>query len=538
MPVLSFLRRHRVLCIVLALHALAFALLDTVISPHPDYIDHWMQSRVLAFGYYEHPPMIAWVLRALTALVGDSEPALEGIAIFLNLAILAGMYAVGASVFGARAAAFGLVAAETTPFFIGGTPLVHIDQPLLLFWLAALGALLRYQRTGRARWLLLMGILAGLGALSKYTMVLFYLSALVFIVAVPGRRRELLNPYIYLAGVLSLLVFSPVLVWNAQHEWVSILFQLRKGAGGAAVIPGKHLAEFTLGYVFLFSPVMVAAGAAWFWRRWRGGSPGGGLRAAGLSTGGRSTSGLSTSGLSTSGLSTGGLSTGGLSTGGLSTSGLRDDASTLLLAMWITPLVFFSLAMIPGSFPDPQYVNEGFLSFFILLGRELEQRWAAQRTRMLRLYAGSAAITLLLLAVFVGQTYRPFLSIGPGADPTRQIVGWDETGRQVSALLRDQGLPPPQYVISFYYPLAAQFSLHLPSRPYTYSLQREARNEWADKTRIGPDNSIVVCERDECAWMRDLVPKRLGHSIAEVGTVNTVLWGTLRRTVTVYRLLP
>jgi 4-amino-4-deoxy-L-arabinose transferase-like glycosyltransferase len=508
MPVLSFLRRHRVLCLVLALHALAFALLDTVISPHPDYIDHWMQSRVLAFGYYEHPPMIAWVLRALTAVVGDSEPALEGIAIFLNLAILAGMYAIGANVFGVRAAAFGLVAADTTPFFIGGTPLVHIDQPLLLFWLAALWALLRYQRTGRARWLLLTGILAGLGALSKYTMVLFYLGALVFIVAVPGRRRELLNPYVYAAGVLSLLVFSPVLMWNAQHAWVSILFQLRKGAGGAAVFPGKHLAEFTLGYVFLFSPVMVAAGAAWFWRRWRSGGLDGGKAGSGAYG------------------------------GSLGRVRLRDDASTLLLAMWITPVVFFSLAMIPGSFPDPQYVNEAFLSFFILLGRELEQRWADRRKAVLWVYGGSAAITLALLAAFAAQTYHPFLRIGPSADPTRQIVGWDETGRQVSDLLREKGLSQPRYVISFYYPLASQFSLHLPSRPYTYSLQREARNEWADKTRIGPDNGIVVCEGDECAWMRDLMPKRLGHKIAEVGTVQTVLWGTPRRTVSVYRLLP
>jgi 4-amino-4-deoxy-L-arabinose transferase-like glycosyltransferase len=491
MPVLSAIRRHRVLCIVLTLHALAFVLIDTVISPHPDYIDHWMQSRVMEWGYYEHPPMIAWLLRALTSIVGDSEWALEGIAIFLNLLILFGMYAVGASVFGIRAAAFGLIAADTTPFFIGGTPLVHIDQPLLLFWLAALWTLLRYQKTGNRRWLLAMGVLAGLGALSKYTMVLFYLSALAFILGVKERRRELLNPYVYAAGVLSLLVFSPVLIWNAQHDWVSILFQLKKGAGGQAEIPGKHLLEFTLGWVMLFSPVMVAAGFIWLWRRWR-------------------------------------------------TEGLPDTGATLLLAQWITPVAFFSLAMIPGSFPDPQYVNVGFVSFFMLLGREIEQRWATQRRAMLRLYLGSGAITATLLVIVGIHTYRPFLSVSPGGDFTRQIVGWHEMGEQVSELLREKGIPEPEYVLSFYYPLATQFSLHLPSRPYTYSLQREARNEWADKSKITPANSIIVCEHehDDCLWMHDLVHDRFGRQTEVLGTVTSFLWGRPRHTVTVMRMLP
>jgi 4-amino-4-deoxy-L-arabinose transferase-like glycosyltransferase len=486
----SFLRRHSVLLIVLAAHAAAFALIDCVISPHPDYIDHWMQSRTLQWGYYEHPPMIAWVLRALTSIVGESEAALEGIAILLNVLILAGTYAVGAGVFGVRAAAFGLVAAETTPFFIGGTPLVHIDQPLLLFWLAALWALLRYQRTGHARWLLWMGLFAGLGALSKYTMVLFYLSALVFILMVRARRRELLNPRIYVSGLVSLVVFSPVLIWNAQHDWVSILFQLRKGAGGDDVFPGRHLIEFTLGYVMLFSPVMVGAGAAWLWIRFRREGP-------------------------------------------------RDDPLALLLAMWLTPVVFFSLAMIPGSFPDPQYVNEGFLSFFMLLGREIEVRWPKQRPRILRIYLGSSAITAVLLALFAWHTYRPFLPLNPSTDPTRQIVGWRETGQQVTELLRSKGIPLPEYVLSYYYPLAAQFSLHLASRPYEYSVQREARNEWADKAKITPENSIVVCQEDDCNWMaQELVPELFGRQLVLVGQVETVVWGVPRHTVTVYRMAP
>jgi hypothetical protein len=312
---------------------------------------------------------------------------------------------------------------------------------------------------------------------------------LVFILLVRERRKELLNPYVYASGLISLAVFSPVLIWNAQHDWVSILFQLGKGAGGGNIIPGKHLGEFTLGYVMLFSPVMVIAGTVWMLRRWRA-------------------------------------------------EGLRDDASVVLLAMWITPVVFFSLAMIPGSFPDPQYVNEGFLSFFMLLGRELEARWAARRRFILKLYLGSAAITVVLAGVIAWHTYSPFLPISPGGDFTRQIVSWRQTGQQVTALLEKEKIPLPEYVLSFYYPLGSQFSLHLASRPRTYSFQRERRNLWDDLGQITPANSIVVCERDECAWLRDLVPKRFGHELERVGAVETVLWGHLRHTVEVYRMEP
>jgi hypothetical protein len=249
------------------------------------------------------------------------------------------------------------------------------------------------------------------------------------------------------------------------------------------------LAEFTLGYLMLFSPLLVVAGTVWLVRRWRA-------------------------------------------------EGLRDGAPAVLLCLWMTPVVFFSLAMIPGSFPDPQYVNEGFLSFFMLLGREFEERWKARRAFVLKLYLGSAAITAAVIGVFTWQTYSPFLPLSPGGDPTRQIVSWRETGQQVTELLREENVPLPEYVLSFYYPLAAQFSLHLSSRPRTYSFQRELRNVWTDPAKITPANSIVVCERDECAWMRDLVPKRFGHELERIGVVETVLWSHLRHTVEVYRMEP
>jgi dolichol-phosphate mannosyltransferase len=61
--------------------------------------------------------------------------------------------------------------------------------------------------------------------LSKYTIALLGVSALVFMLFDRRSRRWFLRPEPYLAFLLALLLFSPVIVWNAEHEWTSFVFQ-------------------------------------------------------------------------------------------------------------------------------------------------------------------------------------------------------------------------------------------------------------------------------------------------------------------------
>lgn len=484
----TLLLRHRVLWIVLAAHACLWAVADQFISPHPDFIDHWVQSRVLSWGYYEHPPMVAWLIRSLSWLLGDSEAALEAMAILVNLAILAALYALAARTFGPRAALFTLLGVEATVYFSAGTPMLQIEQPLLLSWLAALAALLEYQRTGRPAWLLVMGVAAGFGALSKYTMVLFYLGGLAYLLLVPERRCEFRNPWIYAAGLVSLLVFSPAILWNAQNGWISFRYQLSKAGGPTEAFFGKHLLEFGIGALLLFSPVLAIGGVAPILRRLRLG-------------------------------------------------GWKDRPETLLAVMTLVPFGFFSLAMIRGSFPDPKWANVSFLGFSLLLGWALEGLWQTHRRRAVVWLLGSAlALNSAMLGLFALHAWRPLFRVPEGGDPTLQVVGWDETGRQVDDLLRRNNVPPPRYVISFLYPLASQFALHLPSRPLTYSLKRPERNLWSLRERMTPENTIVVCSGRDCRWVGRQMRQQFDWLLVPLGTVETRVWGVPRQSVRV--LLP
>lgn len=479
----AWARRHAVLWAVLGVHVVVWTGLNQMFSPHPDTIDHWVQSRVWSLGYAEHPPMVAWLLALATGVLGSSQAALETIAQGANLLVMAGDYALAAWLFGPLAAAFTVVFLEATVYFTAGSTVFQIDQPLMLFWLAALACLLAYRRTGRGRWLLAMGVCAGLGGLSKYTMVLFYLGLGAWMLLVPGARREWRNPYQYLGGLAALAVVSPVVAWNARHDWVSFRYQLDKATGDTVF--GLASLAFVVGAVLLFSAVVVGWGAPALWRRWR-------------------------------------------------QDRLGHPDAAVLAVMGLAPLAFFVLVLLQGSFSDPKWANVGMLALFPLFGREAAARWRAGRRRGVLGVAGAAyGLNVALLGLVVAQALHPFLPLP--RDPTDQVVAWERTGRQVHALLREQGIPPPEYVVSMFYPLASQFALHLPGQPLTHSLERPRRNLWSPREALRRDNTVFVC-RERCSWLHSAAHEQLGVRLEAVGRVRTRWLGVPRHTVRVFRM--
>lgn len=101
------------------------------------------------------------------------------------------------------------------------------DTPQLLFWILSLYLMIdvlpdkETTKNNKKRFLLL-GLLIGLGMLSKYTSI--FLWAGIFFYLVFHNRNWFKSLYLYLAGIISLLIFSPVLLWNKQHHFISFTF--------------------------------------------------------------------------------------------------------------------------------------------------------------------------------------------------------------------------------------------------------------------------------------------------------------------------
>src|SRR6202521_816676 len=188
---------------------------------------YWMWSKHLAFGYYDHPPAVAVVIRLGTMIAGDTELGVRLVSILLALPMSWAVYRAAAILFGGRRlACTATLLLNATLMAAVGTMIVTPDAPLLVASSFVLFFLAKVLETGRGAWWLAVGAAVGAALLSKYTALFFGLAILIWLVTVPKLRRWLISPWPYLGGLVSLLIFSPVILWNADHQWVSFIKQI------------------------------------------------------------------------------------------------------------------------------------------------------------------------------------------------------------------------------------------------------------------------------------------------------------------------
>lgn len=193
-------------------------------------------ARQLSLSYYDQPPLFLWLVHGL---LGVSEAAWWLRLPFILMFSLATwlMYRLGCRLFSPWAGfAAALCLNLSAVFFVSVGGWIQPDAPLMLFLLVATLCALRAIEQpfgGRAAWgwWLAAGLAFGLALLSKYHAALIVAGLFLFLATTPAYRRWLVHPAPWLAAALALLVILPVLIWNAQHDWVSFRFQAGRGLG-------------------------------------------------------------------------------------------------------------------------------------------------------------------------------------------------------------------------------------------------------------------------------------------------------------------
>src|SRR5665647_2097416 len=188
---------------------------------------YWMWSKHLAGGYYDHPPMVALVIRLGTMVAGDTELGVRLASILLALPMSFAVFRAAAILFGGqRVAATATILLNVTLMAAVGTLIVTPDAPLLVASSFVLFFLAKVLETGRGAWWLAVGAAVGAALLSKYTALFFGPAILIWLVSVPKLRRWLISPWPYFGGLVAAAVFSPVILWNADHHWISFIKQI------------------------------------------------------------------------------------------------------------------------------------------------------------------------------------------------------------------------------------------------------------------------------------------------------------------------
>ncbi len=201
------------------------------------YYTQWSQH--LALSYFDGPPLIAYIYRLYFTVFGFSDSSVWLFAYTTILLTGFAIYRTANLMFNERIAFMSLLIWLFTPgvvrfFFL----LPTYDAAQMIFWALSVCAFFHLVQTKKIRYYYLTGVLLGFLLLAKYTGILAVLALLITAVCIKDYRFIYCSKHTYLAGLLALLIFSPVIIWNIQHHFVSIAFQWHHGYGSSVTLHG------------------------------------------------------------------------------------------------------------------------------------------------------------------------------------------------------------------------------------------------------------------------------------------------------------
>jgi hypothetical protein len=358
-------------------------------------------ARRLDLSYFDHPPLHQWLAHFTALLVGEGAALrLPFIALFAATGWL--MFVLTRDLFGARAGVWAVFFLNVTAFFfVSAGGWVVPDGPLL-FALAAAAivfARLFFAAPPAAAWRLWLagGFWLGLAGLSKYSAVFFAFGLLAFIGLSPRQRRWFAHPAPYLAALLCLAMLSPVVLWNAQNQWISLVFQGGRGAPGGHWRPAQ-VGAMILGEIAWLTPwvFVLLAGAV--------------IAAARLAR--------------------------------------RDERRLFLLCLSLPPIVLLSVTPLWGAKGLPHWPMPGWFFVYPLLGGWLSEGWA-ERFNLWKWAAGSAALLGVIVVALASQASNGWITraipLPAGAvDPTLEALSWQPLAASAPLV----GPSAPSFVVS------------------------------------------------------------------------------------------
>jgi len=223
---------------------------------------YWLWSKHLDFGYFDHPPAIAWLIKGGTLLFGDTALGVRAVGLLLSAFVSWLVFESALAVLGDRSKAWAATLLFNLTLMINVEMLAATpDMPSIATSTLFLFCLVRLQQSGNARWWLAAGAAAGFGMLAKYSAGFLGLGTLLWLVADVRARRWLATPWPWLGGVLALVIFLPNLLWQAAHQWETFQFQFGRTAPNGP-LTARFVLEFLGAQFGLASPFVFVLGLA------------------------------------------------------------------------------------------------------------------------------------------------------------------------------------------------------------------------------------------------------------------------------------
>jgi 4-amino-4-deoxy-L-arabinose transferase-like glycosyltransferase/membrane-associated phospholipid phosphatase len=419
----------------------------------------WIWSKHLALSYYSKPLLIACVQFLGTHLWGDNEFGVRFFSPLVSAGLSLVLLRFLAREVNARAAFFIVAILNVTPLMALGSLVMTIDPLSVLFWTAAMVAGWRaVQPGGSTRQWLWAGLWMGLGSLSKYTNLFQWVCWGVFFVLWPPARAHLRRRGPWLALLLAAVCLLPIVIWNAQHDWITVQHVASDGRLGEPW-------ERTFTWEFLWTEALVLhpffflgalwAAVAFWWRKPR-------------------------------------------------------DAFPLFLFSMGAPLFLLYLALSLHSRIQPNWIAPSVVPLFCLMALYWDARWAQGRRALTPLLGIGLGIGLASAVLVLDANLLRKILPGtppPGLDPLRRVLGWKELAQIAGQERRDLETRAGKktFLIGEHYGLTSEITFYLPEaksrvggEPLVFCYaSRAPRNQfyfWPDYLGRAGQNAIFAQE--------------------------------------------
>lgn len=220
-----------------------------------DEAQYWTWSKAPALGYFSKPPMVAWLIALTTSVCGDapfcirlSAPILHGFAAFA-------VYFAGRELYDRRTGFWSAMIYLTLPAVTASSFFISSDVPLMLFWALTFLCFSKALDGDGDKWWMLAGVCVGLGMLSKYTIVVFFISAAFYMLLHKTHRKYLISAPFILSALVACFIFFPNFLWNLGNNFVSFSHTNENVIGLRHSIYPVKLLEFLGGQALIFSPI-------------------------------------------------------------------------------------------------------------------------------------------------------------------------------------------------------------------------------------------------------------------------------------------
>ncbi|MEJ2695685.1 MAG: glycosyltransferase family 39 protein [Candidatus Sulfobium sp.] len=423
-----------------------------------DEAQYWEWSRRLDWSYYSKGPLIAYLIYVGTSLFGNNVFGVRIFAVLLSALSSIVIFLIGGNLYDKRTGLVSALLVQIVPLYSVFGMLLTIDSPFMFLWILSLFLFWKAagRKTGRKanRYWLLLGLSVGFGLLAKYTMAFFYLSAFLFMVFNKDSRKLFRTGGPYIAFAASLVVFSPVVFWNAAHGWVTV----KHTAGQAHLADGlriswNHFFGFLGSQLGVVTPILCVMIFVALWKM------------------------------------------------------KRDKKGDFLFWFSIPVIAFFVLKSIQGKVQGnwalPAYAT-GFVGFAAYYFRDI-----GHARKSVKVLVTSAIVLSFAVTVFA---YVPsILNLPLKLDPAKKLQGWKELGEETSRIETGMSSAGPLFIFSDTYQIAGELAFYVKGNPVTYCVNLGRRMNqydlWPGFGKLVGYNAIYVVRGEN----RDM-PERLAKS--------------------------